>query len=274
MTIKDNKINYLRMPSLTREEGSAENVVGGGIVQEEDANFFDPPLRTEVVYTSTYVNVDCSAPSGISRGVAHGLATSGIVDVVHSPDIYDAGRLFAPPTRAYGRALVILRHPIERVVAEYERLRMFDEDVNRMTLEEFARSDHLEDNILTRALSRQTDGQPLGNIHLAKAKEILKRKFVVGLFSRMEDSLVRFETFFGWNVGDQGRICRSNEVGRAMSHHYNRVDISAIIDNDGGSVAITALREKNAMDMALYEFATFLYDYQGHSLFGISAVVS
>ena len=116
------------------------------------------------------------------------------------------------------------------------------------------------------------EGEPLGNIHLIKAKEVLKRKFIVGLYIHMEDSLQRFETFFNWNVGDQGQACQSNEVGRIEGAHYNKVD--ATTSNNGSSSStriMAALQEKVGMDMALYEFATFLYDYQGNALFGIPA---
>ena len=108
--------------------------------------FFDPPLRTEVLYTSTYVNVDCATPRGVNRGVAHRLAESGMSDVIHSPDVHDAARLFSmssSPTssvRVYGRAVVVLRDPIEMSVAKYERMRVVDGNVGGMSLEEFAKS--------------------------------------------------------------------------------------------------------------------------------------
>ena len=108
--------------------------------------FFDPPLRTEVLYTSTYVNVDCATPLGVDRGVAHRLAESGMSDVIHSPHVHDAARLFSmssSPTasvKVYGRAVVVLRDPIEMSVAKYERMRAVDGSVGGMSLEEFAKS--------------------------------------------------------------------------------------------------------------------------------------
>ena len=108
--------------------------------------FFDPPLRTEVLYTSTYVNVDCATPLGVDRGVAHRLAESGMSDVFHSPHVHDAARLFSmssSPTasvKVYGRAVVVLRDPIEMSVAKYERMRVVDVNVGGMSLEEFAKS--------------------------------------------------------------------------------------------------------------------------------------
>jgi hypothetical protein len=106
---------------------------------------------------------------------------------------------------------------------------------------------------------------------LALAKEILSRKFVIGLFKSLEDSLRRFETFFGWNLGSDSMnnrhdACRHEVVSRAMSAYYNA---NANLPADG-SPAHVALAKKNAMDLELYDFARFLYDYQGRVLFGVA----
>lgn len=73
--------------------------------------------------------------------------------------------------------------------------------VKDMTLEQFALSEHLQDNFLTRTLSRNRDA-PLTQADLNVAKEVLKRKFVVGLYDDFEESVHRFEAFFGWKLTD------------------------------------------------------------------------
>lgn len=125
MTMDGSKISYQIMTSEATSD------------QE---TLFDPPLRTEVVYTSAYVNVDCTNPSGVNRGISHELATSNIADVIYSPDIHDVGRLFAPPIEMYGRMVVMMRDPMERSVAKYEWMKFIDDDVKRMSLEEFSGS--------------------------------------------------------------------------------------------------------------------------------------
>ena len=97
---------------------------------------FNPHLQTEVVFTSTFVNVDCTTPLGIDRGILHNLATSDMSDVIHSPDIYDVARLFVPSSissstpnkKTFGRGMVILRNPIEMAVAKYLRWKTFEDD--------------------------------------------------------------------------------------------------------------------------------------------------
>ena len=136
------------------------------------------------------------------------------------------------------------------------------------------RTDYLEDNILTRTLAGKNynDNYVLGANDLAKAKEILSRKFVIGIFESqesLEDSLERFETFFGWNLGSDSinnmhSSCRYEVVSGAMSRHYN---VNAGLPANG-SPAYMALEEKNMIDIELYNFARFLFDYQGRVLFG------
>jgi hypothetical protein len=111
----------------------------------EVSSNFDPPLRTAFIRSSTFANVDCSTPSGIDRAISQNLATANIIDIVYSPNFMDAARLFLPPIEAYGRGVVLMRHPVERVLASYEYLRLAMHDSNlgmvrNMNLEEFAQS--------------------------------------------------------------------------------------------------------------------------------------
>lgn len=141
---------------------------------------------------------------------------------------------------------------------------------------ECTRTDYLEDNILTRTLAEMNNNHNyvLGANDLAKAKEILSRKFVIGIFESqesLEDSLERFETFFGWNLGSDSinnmhSTCRHEVVSGVMARHYN---VNAGLPSNG-SPAYMALEEKNVMDIELYNFARFLYDYQGRVLFGVT----
>ena len=107
-------------------------------------------------------------------------------------------------------------------------------------------------------------GAILDHRDLLIAKEVLKRKFVVGLFQHMEESFERFEAFFGWNVGASERTCQENKIGRVMEKHFNSGQIP--------SAALAPLEEKNRLDMELYDFAVFLFDYQGRVLFGKQSV--
>ena len=112
----------------------------------------EPPLKADFIYSSIYTNVDCSTSTGIDRGISLNLATSNMVDIIYSPHIMDAARLFLPPVEAYGRGIVLMRDPVERVLALYEYLTVGKHDdsngVNKMSLEQFARSGKSKHNCI------------------------------------------------------------------------------------------------------------------------------
>ena len=102
---------------------------------------------------------------------------------------------------------------------------------------------------------------------LTLAKKVLKQKFIIGLFDEVEDSMKRFETFFGFNALNSGlevQRCQQNEIDGIQERYYNKVEMPN--DNE----AVLALMEKNIFDMQLYDYARYLYEYQGVALFGIS----
>lgn len=224
----------------------------------------DPPLKTEFQRFSTYVNVDCSTPEGVDRGIAHDLAESDLVDVFYSANPYDLARLFSPPRQVYGRGVVMLRNPIQRAVATYKRLQIKNPDmIGDMTLEQFAKSDLIPDNFLTRTLSKNMNA-PLTEDDVSLAKEVLKRKFVVGMYDRYEESVLNFEAFFGWKLNDSIKLCQSKVIQREMDSGYNKFD-TLPYDN-----VYAAIAEKNREDIGLFKFAEYLYDYQRRALFGNS----
>ena len=84
------------------------------------------------------------------------------------------------------------------------------------------------------------------------AKEILKRKFVVGLFDNIKESFERFETFFGWNVSD-ARTCQQHEINRVMEKLHNKN-----IEMPKNAAVLMALAKKNRMDIMLYDVVYYL----------------
>jgi len=65
------------------------------------------------------------------------------------------------------------------------------------SLEQYAQSDIVENNWMTRQLSGQLGGE-LTEANLQKAMEVVRRKFMVGLMTQIEPSMTRFEKFFRW----------------------------------------------------------------------------
>jgi len=138
----DESTNEGRRSLLTLVE--EENFVSQEVNQVEEPPrsyplSFNPPLSTEVVDLSTFVNVDCSTAQGLDRAISQDLLSAGIVDVVHTTSLTDMSRLFVNDG-VYGRPVVMIRNPLHRALAKYEWMRVMDENVKTMTLSTFAKS--------------------------------------------------------------------------------------------------------------------------------------
>ena len=79
------------------------------------------------------------------------------------------------------RMFVLLRNPLERVISKYYA-NLTNHEVADMTLTQYIRSGgrRVENNYLTRSLSGRLGGE-VKVYHLDLARELLRRKFVVGL---------------------------------------------------------------------------------------------
>ena len=102
-----------------------------------------------------------------------------------------------------GRFFAVFRHPIERAISLFYYLQVADwektyqPELANWTIEEYAVSDRVENNWMTRRLSGNMVDE-LDESDLAIATETLRKKFFVGLTTKMEESMDRFERFFRW----------------------------------------------------------------------------
>ncbi len=144
-----------------------------------------------------FVNIDTTTSSGIQRAGQLGFANSNLADVVITPFIYEANDLLKDNPSLMGRFFAAFRHPIERASIAYEAAKASDPEVAGMTLEEYAGSPKVENNYLTRRLSRQLSGD-LDEEHVKLALEVIRRKFLVGLGGNPTATIFRFERFFTW----------------------------------------------------------------------------
>lgn len=123
-----------------------------------------------------------------------------------------------------------------------------------------------EDNPLTRSLSSNKSSE-LRKADLQVAKEILKRKFIIGLYDQIQNSIERFEKFFGWQITDEARSCQSNELERESSAHYNKYSNRKHPGLTPG--ALDVIKSKSGYDLELFEYAKFMFRHQGLALFDI-----
>ena len=168
MELVPNDNTHLRSSLHQEEEEETTNNQVVAVLEEEEESSssysipppsFNPPIRTEMVDTSTYVNVDCTYhPHGIDRAISQELLRSGMMDVIHSSNLTDTSRLFISSIRNQdatkdkqegsggatyhhgGRPVVIIRNPLDRSIAKYEWMRVMNDNVQKMTLEQFVMS--------------------------------------------------------------------------------------------------------------------------------------
>ncbi|KAL7529109.1 hypothetical protein ACHAWF_002840 [Thalassiosira exigua] len=233
------------------------------------------------VSRASYVNVDSANKVGIDRGKELGLVPSGLVDVVISSDpAYAVRELF--DERHKGRAVALFRHPIERLVSKFYYLqnflflftltkclllvnrtweRQYRPRWQQMSVEEWAEKKNTDRNHLVKRLAGLGANETATEMDLRAAMRTIKKRFVVGLLDRMEESVRRFNAVMGIND-------RETEVKNCMDHFFHHsVVIKRTLQNPHatvlpGSPAWKALAKTNALDVRLYEFILDLFDEQ------------
>jgi len=276
-------------------ESIAEAVFGHchGLIQAcefglRQPEFTEDKLATFELDGIKYVNVDTTTLPGIIRANKLQLSQSHIADIVISPHMHEmAARIFSSDHPA--RMFALFRHPVDRAIGMYYYLQkatwdsMYNPSLAQMTMEEYAKSQFIENNWVTRFLVHKPSGK-LTHSDMLLAKKIIKFKCLVGIYDDIEASLVRFERYFGWGVHDRahkhGEIpkCRKRflDLGdrNTLGHPVSVKEGRATETNDGlvkvGSKAWDAIVRQNIFDMELYEFAKQIYKIQGEQIFGVA----
>jgi hypothetical protein len=221
-------------------------------------------------YNYMYVNVDTFTPDGIQHAKQLGLMESDYADVIHTPYPFQVSqKLLSPatnnPNGGYkGRLFVLMRHPVDRAVSMYYHLRSatnektYDHTLQTYTLEQYAHLAQTENNWMTRTLCNVPPSRQLYPYHLAQAKILLKQKAVIGLTSRLEDSIERFEQYFGWmaNIQDAKRDHEKCQTALLLEQNA-ATQIHPILERR--SEVWTQLYRRNWFDIELYTYASELY---------------
>lgn len=214
---------------------------------------------------SPFINVDVTTVEGIGRAKAMGFAEAGLAEVVVSPYVYETNDLFAPTSK--GRLFAIFRHPVDRAISMFYYIQVADWEptyhpsLKDWTLSQYAQSDIVENNWMTRMLSDQLTGN-LSEENLRVAMETVRTKILVGLMSKMEPSMARFEKLFQWTFRvdpSAQEECRQHMVSGAGSNSNtkNKREMP-----QPGDEAWELLAHQNNFDIQLYEYIEWLYEEQ------------
>ena len=251
-----------------------------------------------------YVNVDTTTPGGLERARELDLLGSGLADVVSTPLPAEAARsLFCGggtdgPSPYRGRMFVMLRDPATRAWSYFRQASdpasgpgRYDPALRGATLEQYAAwgLDRPEFNWMTKTLAQRPGltTADLTTADLNLAKEVLRRKAVVGLLEQKADTLLRMEGYFGWQYGAgdgaaEDRAC----TDRVLHWEWKNKNRNRSAEGGGGAADAAAfdsplaegselyarLRERNSFDADLYEYARqILFPEQGELLRGNAA---
>eukprot|EP00545_Synedropsis_sp_CCMP1620_P002701 CAMPEP_0119018528 /NCGR_PEP_ID=MMETSP1176-20130426/19629_1 /TAXON_ID=265551 /ORGANISM="Synedropsis recta cf, Strain CCMP1620" /LENGTH=484 /DNA_ID=CAMNT_0006972551 /DNA_START=102 /DNA_END=1556 /DNA_ORIENTATION=- len=233
--------------------------------QDDELHLVHIKGQTEL---AIHINVDVTTKEGIEKARIMGLVNSELVQIIATPLLYESAMLFdGAKNNKRGRIFAVFRHPIRRAVSMFAYLRKayweptYRPDFEHWTLEHYALSDVVEDNFMTRQLARVADTEAVTEQHLDLAKAIVAQKVLVGLLDRVEDSLVRFEQYFGWRyTGNPTRqeTCRNTLLVTGVN--TNTDPHNQLPAEETNSYQM--IKRKNNLDLLLYEFVEQLFDYQ------------
>ena len=218
-------------------------------------------LKTVQVFGRSYVNVDTTSYEGIAHAQKMNLVPSGLADAIISPLFGEVIQtLYSVKNTA--KLIATFRHPVDRAVAMYHYMttatwaKNYNASLADMTLEEYAHSIYVENNYVTRLLTNKPGGS-LTKEDLTMAKEILRRKAVVGLHDNLEESIQHINRYFSWTpTSADATQCLSQVINNGLT----KETVSPL---DTGSTTYSFLMQQNQFDMNIYEYVrTMLVPYQ------------
>jgi len=229
-------------------------------VGELDGHENDSELKVVSFSEHNYTNVNIATPDGITRALNLGLVPSHLSATLVSAHVDLIPSLFNANDRA--RAFVLFRHPVDRASSMFYFLKGTGyPPLKNMTVDDYAKSELIENNWLVRILSESMTG-PIDMDNLEIAKEVIRRKFIVGLLDNKRGSFARFDHYFKWKESrnyEKEFGCRKQLMDeKYVPKHPIRKD----------SVTWKLLLEQNRFDVHLYDFARELFSQQSY-IFGL-----
>jgi len=216
-----------------------------------------------------YINVDMGSSEGIERAKDLDILNIDVSFVLRTPFLFGVADLFH--SGRYAKCFSILRHPIERAMDVFLHLKAIHRPVFvNMTLKEYVNSPHAESNWMVRVLSNSMEDHIINEGHLQMAKYVLGNKCILGFTDDMENSIRRFAKYFHWDQSVSQinlRSCLSNSLHGNSSNDSGspflwQYSVSKNPKYGEGSEFWEALKEKNSLDLELYQYAKAVFNSQ------------
>jgi len=235
------------------------------------------------------VNVDTTIRKGIIRAKKLGLVQSHTTDIIFTMEPNFAGQnLYDEDNK--GRLLALFRHPVDRAVSMFYYLqtatweKTYSPDWADMSVTEWASQDHFETDYMVHKLVGKPHSEEVDETDLIIAKELVRQRFIVGLMSKMNESIRRFNIVLGIDaLSERGHQCMVDfalveqpaditpAVRQDESSPENDMLLTKATDKKNsnnhpkfveGSSEFEAVAARNKLDMVLYKFIESLFDAQ------------
>lgn len=224
----------------------------------------DTSLQVVKYEEQQFVNVDISTNEGIQRAIDMGFASSDLTDVAISSLLHDSAPLFSPTRK--GKIFTFFRHPVDRLVSMFYFMQdtvwknkdTYNKELANISIENFFLKQLGENNWHVRFLTNQLTKSYVDEDDFKLAKEILRRKALIGILGEKDESFDRFAKHFGWKP-KRGRDldCQQRKLQWDWSlRHPHEVEVLE------GNRLWNLISGQNSYDIRLYEYAQQLFKEQ------------
>ena len=222
-----------------------------------------------------YLNVNTATVDGLAQASNLGLTSRYNPDVVTSPLLYEATDILfgsdegdSGAGQPQGQLFALIRDPIDRSISSFyyhRKVGTYGPAAAVLDIDDHIRMEDAETNYLVRSIVHKPTGEVTRH-DLAVAKEVLRRKALIGLLDDKEISLRRFKKYFGWTKLHPHQPHRDALECETKLLEYGWVNNNRHPYVDEDSETYRLLVEKNSLDIELYEYAKFLFEEQGREL--------
>lgn len=218
------------------------------------------------VSKASYVNVDTTNRPGILRAKRLGLVTSGLANMIFTSEpTFAIENLFDESHK--GRVLALFRHPIDRLVSKFYYLReatweqQYRPQWKNIDILEFATKRNTDKNHMVKKLAGLGVNQTATEDDLRMAMRTIRKRFIVGLMDKMEESVHRFNVVMGINE----EVAENQQCMNHFFHHSlgaKKHNSNSHPHVNPGSPTWNAFAKRNSLDIRLYKFVLRLFDEQ------------